>query len=95
MRYLGVPITASRLSKMECQILADKIIGKIRQWSTRNISFVGRAQLINSVVFGMYSFWASIFILPKEVIDNVNQLCRNCLWGGLLTSKELHLLHGV
>jgi len=28
MRYLGVPITASKLSKMECQILVDKIMGK-------------------------------------------------------------------
>ncbi|KAJ8420932.1 hypothetical protein Cgig2_017128 [Carnegiea gigantea] len=38
-RYLGVPITASKLSKMECQILVDKIMGKIKQWSTKNISF--------------------------------------------------------
>ena len=72
MRYLGVPITVSKLSKIECHTLVDKIMGKIKQWSTTNISFAGRAQLINSVVFGMYSFWASIFILPKEVIDKVN-----------------------
>ena len=62
MKYLGLPITASRLSKIECHSLVDKITGKMRQWSTRNLSFVGRALLINTVVFGMCGFWASIFI---------------------------------
>jgi len=56
MRYLGVPITASKLRKLECHILVDKITGKMKQWSTRNLSFVGRAQLINTVVSGMYGF---------------------------------------
>ena len=30
MKYLGVPITASRLSKLECHSLVDKITGKMR-----------------------------------------------------------------
>ena len=64
MKYLGFPITASKLSKLECHILVEKITGRMKQWSTRNLSFAGRAQLINIVVFGMYGFWASIFILP-------------------------------
>jgi len=83
MRYLGVPIIASKLSKLERHILVEKIIGKMKQRYTRNLSFAGRAQLINTVVFGMYGFWISIFILPQEVIDKLNQPCRNFLWGGV------------
>ncbi|KAJ8436760.1 hypothetical protein Cgig2_030118 [Carnegiea gigantea] len=49
MRYLGVPVAASRLSKLECKALVEKIMGKIRLWATKSISFVGRAQLLNSV----------------------------------------------
>jgi len=30
MKYLGVPITTSRLSKLECRALVEKIVGKIR-----------------------------------------------------------------
>ncbi|KAJ8424315.1 hypothetical protein Cgig2_020746 [Carnegiea gigantea] len=82
MRYLGVPVTASRLSKIECRALVEKIMGKIRLWATKSIFFAGRAQLLNSIVFGMISYWASIFILPQEVIDQLNQICRNYLWGG-------------
>ena len=63
-RYLGMPITASRLSKMECKTLVDKIAAKITTWSSRHISYAGRVVLINNVLMGMFSFWAKIFILP-------------------------------
>ncbi|KAJ8420343.1 LOW QUALITY PROTEIN: hypothetical protein Cgig2_012108 [Carnegiea gigantea] len=82
LKYLGIPITASRLTKLECMALVEKITGKIRLWATKSISFASRARLLNSVVFGMFSYWASIFILPQEVIDLLNKICRNYLWGG-------------
>ncbi|KAJ8423907.1 hypothetical protein Cgig2_003670 [Carnegiea gigantea] len=47
-RYLGVPITASRLSKIECQGLIDKITTRIRGWTSRNLSFAGKTVLINT-----------------------------------------------
>ena len=56
MRYLGVPITASRLSRLECRALVENFLGRIKLWATRNISFVGRTQLLNSVIFGMFNF---------------------------------------
>ncbi|KAJ8430486.1 hypothetical protein Cgig2_004679 [Carnegiea gigantea] len=30
---------------------------------------------------GIYTFWATIFILPKSVIKQLNNVCRNFLWG--------------
>ena len=30
----------------------------------------------------MYAYWASIFLLPSEVIDKLTKMCRNYLWGG-------------
>ncbi|KAJ8429749.1 hypothetical protein Cgig2_031567 [Carnegiea gigantea] len=83
-----MPITASKLSKLECRILVEKIMGKVRLWSTRSLSLVGRAQLLNTVVFGMYNFWAMIFILPQEVIDQINQISRNYLWSGNVKYKR-------
>lgn len=58
-------------------------MGKVKLWSSRSISFAGRAQLLNSVIFGMFSYWAAIFILPQMVIDQINSICRNYLWGGV------------
>ena len=59
LKYLGVPITASRLSKIECRPLLEKIMGRVQLWATRRISFAGRAQLINTALFGIVSYWAS------------------------------------
>ncbi|KAJ8421921.1 hypothetical protein Cgig2_025976 [Carnegiea gigantea] len=80
LKYLGVPITASRLTKIECDALVQKILAKIHIWSTRNFSFAGRAMLINTVLFEMFNHWASIFILPKEVTE---RLTRDKTYGGL------------
>jgi len=30
----------------------------------------------------MFNYWALIFILPQEVIDQMNKLYKNYLWGG-------------
>jgi len=92
-KYLGVPITVSILSKLECRAVVENIVGKVTLWATKSISFASRAQLPNSVIFGMFNFWATIFILPQEVIDQMNQICRNYLWGdGGLPKEPLHIL---
>jgi len=56
LKYLGIPITASRLTKLECMALVEKIMGKIRLWPTKSLSFALRARLLNSVVFRMFSY---------------------------------------
>ncbi|KAJ8421553.1 hypothetical protein Cgig2_004598 [Carnegiea gigantea] len=66
LKYLGVPVIASKLSKLDCSMLVDKILAKVKIWSSRNISFADRTVLINIVLFGMINYWASIFILAQE-----------------------------
>ncbi|OIS97554.1 hypothetical protein A4A49_07321 [Nicotiana attenuata] len=49
-RYLGIPISAKKLSIMDCEVLVDKMTARIKTWRSRNLSYAGRVQLINSVV---------------------------------------------
>ncbi|KAJ8425797.1 hypothetical protein Cgig2_030534 [Carnegiea gigantea] len=51
----------------------------VHLWTPRDISFTGRARLINCVIFGMYTYYASIFLLPTEVIGKITKICRNFL----------------
>jgi len=88
LNYLGVPITASRLIKVECSNLLEKILMKVRIWTTKHLFFAGRALLINTTVFGMINYWASIFILPNSVIESLTQICRNFLWGGQKNTRR-------
>ena len=82
MKYLRVLITASRLTKLECSSLVEEITARVHIWATRKLSFAGRAMLINGVIFEMYNCWASIFLLPKAVVEKITSICRNYVWGG-------------
>jgi len=43
LKYLGMPMTVSRLTKLECMTLVEKITGRIRLLSTKSASFAGSA----------------------------------------------------
>jgi len=88
LQYLGVRIVASKLTKFECDQLVNKITTKVHQWTARNILYAGRLILINSVIFGMFNCWASIFLLPNEVIDRLIQISCNYVWSGTKNFKR-------
>ncbi|XP_056685914.1 uncharacterized protein [Spinacia oleracea] len=47
-RYLGVPISPWKLKGSECDIMIDKMVARIKVWSSRNLSFAGRVQLFGN-----------------------------------------------
>jgi hypothetical protein len=82
MKYLGVPLLSSRLKAIYCKGLVDRITSKVRHWTCRTLSYAGRVQLINSVLFSIQVYWASLFLLPGQVIKNVEQIMKSFLWSG-------------
>ncbi|XP_057248057.1 uncharacterized protein LOC130590114 [Beta vulgaris subsp. vulgaris] len=79
-KYLGVPICSKRISIADCERLSDKISARIKIWGSRNISFAGRVQLINSVLLSMHSYWAQVFVIPKTVMQDIG----NMKFGGIM-----------
>lgn len=47
------------------------------------MSYAGRLQIIQSVLFSPHSLWGSVFILLKSVLNEEDKLCR-----GFLQSTE-------
>ena len=41
-KYLGIPISVSKLPRESWQIMLDKFRGKVNHWTHRCLSFVGR-----------------------------------------------------
>ncbi|XP_062114689.1 uncharacterized protein LOC133825809 [Humulus lupulus] len=64
------------------------MVARIKVWSTRNLSYMGRATLINSVLITIHSYWAQIMILPKRLLRDVEAVCRAYLWKGLAGSNS-------
>ncbi|XP_021836641.2 uncharacterized protein [Spinacia oleracea] len=61
-KYLGVHVSPWKLKTGDCDCLVDKMTHRIKVWSSRNLSFAGRAQLINSVLMRIYVYWSQLFI---------------------------------
>uniref|UniRef100_A0A803Q619 Reverse transcriptase domain-containing protein n=1 Tax=Cannabis sativa TaxID=3483 RepID=A0A803Q619_CANSA len=59
-----------------------KMTSGIRCWSSRNLSYMGRVTLINSVLLAILTYWAQIFILPKQLLKDIKATCRSFLWKG-------------
>nr|XP_009801587.1 PREDICTED: uncharacterized protein LOC104247316 [Nicotiana sylvestris]XP_016439722.1 PREDICTED: uncharacterized protein LOC107765571 [Nicotiana tabacum] len=88
--YLGVPISPKKLNAVDCERLIDKILIRIKGWGSRNFSYAGRVQLVNTVLMHLHTYWASIFILPKKVMKTIVTICKNYLWDGrVITNKPL------
>ena len=67
-KYLGVAISASKLSIMDYHMLVDKITAGIKIWRSRHLSYTARITLINLVVIGTTTFGAHIFVLSQSVM---------------------------
>lgn len=81
-RYLGLPLMSHKLRPQDYQPLIDKVRSRICSWTARQLSFAGRLQLIQSVLFSLINFWASSFLLPKSCLDTLEKLCNSFLWNG-------------
>ncbi|KAJ0864233.1 putative RNA-directed DNA polymerase [Helianthus annuus] len=79
-RYLGVPLISTKLSFRDCRILVERMERKVDNWMTKTLSFAGRLQLINSVLAAMYTYWASVFILPMRIVKDLEKRMRRFLW---------------
>ncbi|XP_028095880.1 uncharacterized protein LOC114295779 [Camellia sinensis] len=79
-KYLGVPLITTKLRASDCKQLVDRITKRINSWTNKLLSYAGRAQLIQTILFSMQVFWSSLFILPKKVIKEIESLLRSFLW---------------
>ena len=52
-RYLGMPLIPGKPSMKDCKPLTDKITARINSQSNTKLSFAGRLQLLQSVVYSI------------------------------------------
>ncbi|KAL0282166.1 UNVERIFIED_CONTAM: hypothetical protein Sradi_7269800 [Sesamum radiatum] len=81
-KYLGVPLVASRLTIEDCKPLLHKIDSRLAGWSHHSFSMAGRVQILKSVISSLHVYWSSVFLLPKAVINAIENRMRTFLWQG-------------
>ncbi|XP_062085826.1 uncharacterized protein LOC133791936 [Humulus lupulus] len=90
LKYLGVPLHPTKWKAGDCGLIIKKINLRLHSWASRHLSFAGRAQLIHSVLLGIWSYWMSIFLLPQSVTLEFDRLCRKFLWGSIGNRSKMH-----
>ncbi|KAK1406317.1 hypothetical protein QVD17_41611 [Tagetes erecta] len=70
-KYLGVPLISSRLTRSDCGVLVDRVERRIADWKNNCLSFAGRLQLIKAVISSMFRNIDGRSIL-KSILKNSN-----------------------
>ncbi|KAF5200219.1 hypothetical protein FRX31_010194, partial [Thalictrum thalictroides] len=67
--YLGLPLTAVRISIRDCYPLVERITKRILSWKNKFLSYAGRLELVKSVLQAFHVYWARTFVLPTTVLE--------------------------
>ncbi|KAJ6941863.1 hypothetical protein NC652_007817 [Populus alba x Populus x berolinensis] len=81
-KYLGVPLISSRLTHQHCLPLIERIISRIKLWTSVSLTYAGRLQLIKSTLFSIQVYWSSIFIIPASTVRKIESSLASFLWKG-------------
>ncbi|GLU17268.1 hypothetical protein SLE2022_336490 [Rubroshorea leprosula] len=92
LRYLGLPLISKKLSPGACQPIIDKIHQRIGSWAMKFLSYAGRVQLVNSVLFHIQVFWSGALLIPKKVLKLIDAACRNFIWCGKWNYNAMSLV---
>ncbi|XP_062096245.1 uncharacterized protein LOC133802030 [Humulus lupulus] len=78
--YLRMTMSNKINTRADYECLVDKMVVRMRNLSSRNLSFAERCILINFVLLLIDTYRSQVVILPKTVLKRINQICRAFLW---------------
>lgn len=87
-RYLGVPLTTSKLNIKHYLPLNDKILIRVRHWSSKLLSMAGRIHLVQSTITAIVQFWMQCLPFPKSIIKKIDSICRSFVWTGKASVRK-------
>lgn len=79
-RYLGLPLSPTKLFIASLQPFIQKITRQLHSWTVKYLSYAGKIRLIASVIYGKVNFWSQVFVLPKGFYKKIDSLCSAFLW---------------
>ncbi|XP_059281003.1 uncharacterized protein LOC132034635 [Lycium ferocissimum] len=66
--------------------------GGVARNEQENIIQLGRVQLVKTVIFGLPSYWAQLFLLPAKVLKTIEDYCTSYIWSGTTEITERTLV---
>ena len=84
LKCLGVYLTYDYddFIKMNYKQRLKKLENTANWWKGRGLTLYGRAQTINSLLLPKLIYIASMFVVPEEIIKEINRIVFKFLWRG-------------
>ena len=89
-KYLGFPIKHSRTSAQDFNFILDKVKQKLAGWKANMLSLAGRSVLIQASSATIPSYVMQSVYLPQKILDGIDRVNRNFLWGSSDAAKKIH-----
>ncbi|CAH9094451.1 unnamed protein product [Cuscuta europaea] len=87
-KYLGLPALVGKNKMIILGYLRDRIHSRLKSWNDRFVSRVGTTVLLKNVVQTMPSYAMNVFLLPKELCDDIEKVMNEFLWRGSKFDKK-------
>ena len=91
-KYLGIPLGLTSLSKSDLQPLVDKVANRLPTWKASLLNKAGRTVLIKSTLSAIPTHTALAVNLSPWVIKSIDTIRRGFLWSGSRSAKGGHCL---
>jgi hypothetical protein len=89
-KYLGVPISSSRLERKYWQPLIDEMHSKLAACESNNLSLNEGVALINSSVGRTLIYSMSLYWLPDWLITEIDRIWVRFLWHDTVQKQKYH-----
>ncbi|KAJ0758378.1 putative reverse transcriptase zinc-binding domain-containing protein [Helianthus annuus] len=89
-KYLGIPLGANMNRINNWEPVVSVFQSRLSSWKSKSLSIGGRVVLLKSVLESLPIYFFSIFKVPVKVVEKLESLMRNFLWGGSEEVKKMH-----
>lgn len=85
--YLGCPIAHKVKPSHEASFIAKKLRSRLCHWTFKSLTLAGRVILLKHVLRAIPTFHFMVLSLSGVGFEELEQICRNFLWGTAATGK--------
>lgn len=89
-KYLGFPIKHRGANNEDLNFVLERVKQKLTGWKTNLLSLAGRAVLIQVSTTTIPAYVMQCTALPKKLLENIDRVNRNFLWGSMDDAKKFH-----
>ena len=89
-KYLRFPLKQPGSSFHAYNFILDRVKQKLSGWKANLLSFAGHRVLIQSSLATIPSYIMQCSYLPRRVLDRLDRVNRNFLWGFTKSAKKIH-----